>query len=912
MKTKAITGIAIALSVAVLASCSFAVPTKVQVKASPTVNAPFGSKEFKLSDEFSVSDLTESFGDSSSTIKVYDYFDGSDEEQYNIQKFLINMRVMDINVDFEEYISDLDFGSSLATQLGEQGFDIPSVDISQSGTTSFPIDTIIGDQLSAGAPLSIPMVESGSGSVIAATIPDQTVTATGFDTVTFSAGSLAIALSVTGNTASYALNVTNVAILDGATIIAQSATTVNAVSGGTVSIPLTGITLPASFKLRVTANTSGGTPLHPCTLNATPSFSNCTVSAATGFSIASETVDIGPEALAFSPEDGFVSATIGNGSITVNVPFPSTITGCTRILALSVQQPGGLNLSGTFDLSDGPAVFDLGTPAQTLNTNAITVSGTITIDGDDVDATALDGGSIDLTWTASANIAEFASLVLDAGDSDLSITQTIEQGLDDISAWVKWINFDKVGFSLDFTNNLPPGNDLIMTVSSTAFALGPLSITLEPDDPTTPAVEKTTVSAFKGSGNNDPLDTDPITNGEGDDYHFVVVDPGTGAVADIDYTISVEPASLSGGQVTLYDIVPGGHYSFAEENIAFVTDWSRASIDPGASYQGSFPETSGETIDLSMLGDIVSGDVQLDGIEARLYLNKFTDGVFDLTGNILAAYDGGASTQPLLGGADGSRESVTFAPAMPVFRDSGEFNTAWVSDTDETDVVFESTAGYTRADAPLPSGTDAYQELSNMDTILNDAPGDLRITYDFLASSLEITPDDLAEDARLTGDLVLILPFVVNATADAVLPLDEYMPELDEDLLGRDEIGGDTDIDRILDSLATMNLSLSIQNELGIGISAKLYQDSDGVPGNEWESETFAIDYIEPVGGVFEIQHESLGLNQVDVAFIKAHEFLPQVEILLPAGNYPLSRTGGITIGVTASVHTDVDQTFEF
>jgi len=899
MKYKALGCVALGVAALTLASCDFSVPKSLRVKASPTVNAAFGSKEFKLSDEFSVGDLTDSFGDSSSTVKVYDYLDGTSSTEYNIQKFLINMKVMDVPIDFNEYFTDFNFNTDLSSQLGEQSFDIPSVDISQSGSSPFDINGIIGDQLDAGAATGILMAETGSATTISATIPDTVISASGFDTVTFSSGSMNISVSVTGETLGYALSVTNVAILNGSTVISQVAASVNAVTGGVVTLPLAGVTLPSTFTLRVTASTSGGTEWHPITLNVDPAFSDCTVSAATGFSIANETVSIGPTQLDFSPGSGFVSAVIGEGSITVDVPFPSNVTGCTRTINLSITQPGGLSLSNTFDLADGPADFNLA--GESLSTSAITVSGTITINGTDVDATGLDSNPIDIAWSSSANIDNFTSIVLDAADADLSISQTIEQSLSDIAAWVKWINFDRVGFSLNFVNGLPTGNNLTMTVSSTAFALGPLTYTLTPDNPATGAQEYTAVTAFKGAGDNDPGDSDPATNGEANDYQLVVDDSTL-----IDYTITIEPENLAGGEVTLYNIAPGGHYVFAENEIDFVTEWARASIDPGTPFTGSFPEGSGDTIDMSMLKDIVSGTVKLDGIEARLYLNKFTTGAFDLQGNILASYNDGADSVAMLGGLNGSRVPVSFATTMPVFRDSGEYNTAWVNDVGEA--VFVDKPGYTQADAPLP---DTYQEISDMDTILNDAPADLKITYDFDATALEVTPAALATNTRLQGDLVLILPFVLKASADSILPLDTYLPDLTEDIFGREEIGGETETDKALESLSSMSMTLAITNELGVGVSAFLYQGVDS-SNPEWESNHFEIDNLPPQNGTYPIQTQTLGLERSDVEFIKNHLFMPKVQILLPEGTYPLSRTGGITIGVTATIRTEVDQTVDF
>lgn len=896
MKYKALGCVALGVAALTLASCDFSVPKSLRVKASPTVNAAFGSTSFEMADYFSVTDVTDAFASgSTSQMKVYDYIDSTEPE---VQKFLMHMKVMEMPISMSEYLGNLDISGSLSVNLQNQTVAVPAIGFTAGNSMSLDIASVFQNNLSAVGSVTASAPELGaSGSAI---IPAPTISLSGFSTVTFGSGSLDITFSVPDTApANYTLVITGVALLKASddSLIASSTGSANAKASGVISVPLTGVTLPNQIKVEITATTSGGTPPNLQTLTVTPAFTNCTISAATGFSV-NETLAISPPALSLGDTTNFVEATIGTGQINLVVsPLPSNITGLDRSLDLRISQNGvdiynqtGVSLEG---LTDNTLVIPLN--GTTLDDNPISVSGTVYVTGGPAGtaATNLGSAAIPVDWSVESDISLFSAITL-SGFSEFGSPQTFNEPVTTDSALYKWVDlirFDKVGLSLNYTNGLPAGNDFTLRVNSVAFGITNQDGTLAGSS-TAADVE---VVNDAGDGRDDP------TN----DYPF---DPQGLGPFGIDFSITVLPPGYNSGEFTLQNLVPGSSYAFSVNDVSVVSDWYDAVITPSQNFTGEYPEAAADPIDLSMLTDYLGEGLSFSEIGARLYIggkSATATQQVDLQGVMQAIYhypDPTDTVEPIslledsvylqnpLDTADANPASLVFA-SRPVLPDG---------------TLYDDRPG---ADTPLP--TPSLDISTALTDVFNTKPKDMRLSYDIAANSVTLGYNDLDSDAIVSVDLVLILPLSLSIPAEgADINLTKFIAGdsgTADDMFGRDPGEVDENLEKGLDSLLSMGLNMEMVNRTGVSGDFHLL-------GSNGFDATFTIDSGETV------QMVPLGLTYENIQAMKTSPFTFEAIRIVPSGgatSIDLNRQADGTksleiLSMTARVATEVDQTVDF
>ena len=137
------------LSASILAvSCGDFV-SNIQVKGSPTFYAPLGSTSLEISEYLSIADIREMMGADSpdAELQVYEYpferaLSADDPEDFeleqdNTMRFLVHYPLTSIDLDFGQYLADLNFEDSIAADMPAQSFTVPNIEDPAPQTVDF-------------------------------------------------------------------------------------------------------------------------------------------------------------------------------------------------------------------------------------------------------------------------------------------------------------------------------------------------------------------------------------------------------------------------------------------------------------------------------------------------------------------------------------------------------------------------------------------------------------------------------------------------------------------------------------------------------------------------------------------------------------------------------------------------------
>lgn len=126
MKKKSVYGFMLVAFCFILVSCGN-VFSKVQIKAKPSIYAPLGKEEFKMSTYVTVEKIEELLGggkeNSDFPFKIYDY----DGDKDGALAFRLYYPLMDFDLDFGNYLEGMDL-SSFKTAIPKIDFTVPTLD----------------------------------------------------------------------------------------------------------------------------------------------------------------------------------------------------------------------------------------------------------------------------------------------------------------------------------------------------------------------------------------------------------------------------------------------------------------------------------------------------------------------------------------------------------------------------------------------------------------------------------------------------------------------------------------------------------------------------------------------------------------------------------------------------------------
>jgi len=757
------------LACAILASslcfgCSHPFLSSVEVKASPTIYAALGTSNYQLSSYVSASTVQTMLG-STSGATAYDYQDST-----TIQKFLVHYPLTTVQLDFAQYLNSLNFGSTLAKSLTPGSFQVPSINQTQTQNGSFdlnaPLRSTVNGHLTAQ---SITVGETGASSLVSATVPAVTISLSDFSSATFASGYFQLLFApTTGQSSSFTLKASKISLTDSSgNLLASSASSVDLVAGGTATIPLTNVTLPGSFKVSITATTSGGSLGKQDTITTTPSLSSdTTVSAAQGVNLAT-TVNTPAISVPVNTSGTLVSATIGTGSLTITQDaLPAGWTGFTRSTTISLAQTGTGGLSLSKNGQTGNTIpFDLSGDSITANPIMVTASSAISATNASFNGL---NGPLTLACTAAVNVGLFSSITVQPG-SVFTPTQTFTESLgSQMLQWVQSITFSKIGMQFSVSNTLPTGNPMTIAMTSNALGItGQSPVTLPPG--------QTTIATFANTNK------------------FVLFPKNA---PTLDFTVTFEPQSYNPvtGQMTLYNITPGSSLSMGG-SVTPSDTWTQAVVSPpSGGYNGTVPG-DGSKINLSTLANYLGSNLTFKTIPAYLYVSGLPTNTA-MTGQITAQYAKGPyAVLP-------NNAPLTMLSAVPTF---------------PTGTVFTGAV-------PSPGSTSTPLDLS---IPLNAEPSDLTMTYNLNSNSVTVTPSTTNSTSTFQADLVVIVPLsLIAAAGGATLSFDSSMPTTD--LFGRNAGQDNSSSNKLLAQLTSLSLTINMTNTTGLVGTAVFTDNTQG------------------------------------------------------------------------------------
>ena len=851
MMKKFVLSLLVVMTGLIIISCNGLVtPSKVQVKGSPSVYAPLGSKTVTLSEYLNTDDIIKMMGadkpDSTMTVYEYPFTAGTTTPTFapgvadDNMRFLVHYPLTSVDLDFSQYLENIDLAGGISADFPAQTFIVPNIANPDPITINFNSALLISLNAISAFPVSFLSTSAGS-----LTVPAVSITLTGFEDATFSAGSMDFVISA-GTTAG--LSVSGVRILNAANE-EQASSTGPAVSlPGTVSIPLAGVTLNKDVQFEFTLSASEATL---GTLTVAPSFPDDTrLDAASGVSISAQTQTIPAMTIPGITDPTFVQATVGAGNITMAIgPVSGTVTGFTRSLTLAVtQDSGGLSSGVTNNTWPEPTVPLAG---ETINREAISLSGSVELSASNAEFSGMGTTGLVFSVAPNVDITTFSSVTMNPG-TGFEFEQTIETPLSqDMRDWVTSIEFTEVGLKLQFTNGLPAGNPIPIRVTSLAFDIDQTQNLL---------------------ATNPPATEYSFTNGSvASPYSFVPE-----LHENIDFTFELTPPGYNSGDgtMTLTNLAPGETFGFSLDSVEPVTEWTSITVDPQEGYTGSFPETGGDPLDLSMLTDYLGDGLGFADIPMYLYISGPE---FTATATVSAFYN------------DGNIDPKT-KELLPL----GLIDVVDLLLIEQTDAVVTTALGE-------PSAA-----LLGFNDVLNDNPSDLSISYSIDITAMTILKQEGVTPPPLKADLVIILPVAFKADGPlpkkiAIIEFDSLMGEHPTDLLGRKEGEEDKSLDDVFENLKSMAMKLDINNNLGLegtlvvsaGTGTDLFSKpvSLGSPG---------------------FKTSTLDLTKDNIEFIKRNNpFTPSFRLEIPNGTYHLKKNGGLDVKITLSIETDIDYSID-
>lgn len=666
---KKIAGILICIALALtLAGCSWHIPEKVSVKTNADYNFSLGNFEKDFSEQLNVSKM---IGDVQlpNNGKVYDYWPN---KQGDIQKFLMYMPLQEIPIDIGSYFDKGSLADSIKNISFEKEIEVPEVSF------SFPVDFKLDDVNK----------EIGKQFVLAGPIMNYSATQFGdilkkvADSISYEKGVLVVK--------AYAITPAQLASLNAGTATVESIVDEDNVytsySSGRVriisgnQIPLTGyfydgvaeLVIPSSgFEfISEDINIQFSDIPDPYDYNYQPlvfiakfdsdpnrPYQIKKVSGiGTGITVPSVSFNEKIDSLESLKDSGVEECTIGEGSIDLDFDIPAEWK--------NVQIIYGITMTGGIEATSGSVTATSG------NSNNV---GSIDLDGKSISAEEItvnaavdllvEGATIDFTKAPAisfdSNISRIETVTVKLSDTDLSVSDS--QPLpDEVLDFLKAIELRQCGIEGTYTNTLPEGNEITLSVSSDFFGLNSTTQTIEGGKEN---------KEFNLLSSNTDVRTIKLakTPSAADEFNA------------FDFDVNVSLPGGASDKVTVSNVVPGETYKLAID-ITPVIDWAAVTINteqlelPADKIGTGFdPSTIFSSMD-DALGEGFSDNISIPDCNLYLYITKPEISALDnlsFTGSVISMYYGDADKNKLAGteatpilSAD---QELSFAPEAPTF-----------------------------------------------------------------------------------------------------------------------------------------------------------------------------------------------------------------------------------------------------
>ena len=472
---KKIAGILICIALAfTLAGCSWKIPETVSVKTNADYNFSLGNFEKDFSENLSVSKM---IGDLQlpNNGKVYDYWPN---KKGDTQSFLMYMPLQEIPIDIGSYFDKGSLADSIKNISFEKEIEVPEVSF------SFPVEFNLDDvnkEINKQFVLAGP-IQNYDASEFGAILKEVA------DSITYEKGVLVVT--------AYEVNLEDIAKLNAGTATIQSIANNIATSYyGSVSItsgdqaPLSGYFNNGKAELVIPSN---GFDFISDDINI--NFTNIPSPSDYGYkplvfiakidtdreyqikkvsgigntiSIPSVSFNQKIDSLEALKDSGVEECTIGEGSIDLDFDIPSEWKNVA--ITYGITMTGGIEATSgscTASSSSSNNVGSIDLDGKSIKAEEINVSAavTLTVAGATIDFTKPPAISFD------SNISRIKTVTVKLSDTSLSVADS--QVLpDEVLDFISEIELRQCGIEGTYTNTLPEGNEITLTVSSDFFGL---------------------------------------------------------------------------------------------------------------------------------------------------------------------------------------------------------------------------------------------------------------------------------------------------------------------------------------------------------------------------------------------------------------------------------------------------------
>ena len=606
---KKIAGILICIALALgFTGCSWQIPEKVSVKTNAEYNFSLGNFKSDFSEQL---DINKMLGDLQlpNNGKVYDYWPNKNGDS---QKFLMYMPIQEIPIDISSYFDSSALGDQLQKISFEKEFEVPEV--SFSFPVKFELDKV-NEEINKQFILA-GMIQDYNSSQFGAILKQIA------DTISYSKGTLVVkAYTINGETLA-SLN-------NGSTSIQESVSDsdIDTSYYGNISITSGGKSLFGYFRngiVELTIPESGfdfkaddinisftnkptfmNVPSHVfvAKIDSTRPYQIKSVSGiGSGISINKIDIDQDFDALQSLKDSGVEECRIGTGKIDIDFDLPAEWKNVQ--IAYSIEMSGGINVAATeFTASAGSSnnVGSISLNGKDITAEKINVKASFLI--------SIAGATIDFTKPPAigfdSSISNIERVTAKLSDTNLSFAQS-QKLPDEVLAILKQIELKKCGIKGTYTNTLPTGNDVTLSISSDFFGLS------------------NKAQIIKGGVQDESFEL--ATSNDTRTINLSSANPlPEGMYNAFDFNVDVTLPGGAANKVTIEDVSPGQKYKLAI-NVEPIINWESVTIDTKTLPEqkdtvgtGFNPSTIFNSIN-DVLGEGFADNIELPDCKLYLYL----------------------------------------------------------------------------------------------------------------------------------------------------------------------------------------------------------------------------------------------------------------------------------------------------
>lgn len=863
-----------------LVGCKWNVPQKVTVKSNAEYNFTVGKVSKNLSDSV---DLSKTLSDSLSTnnAKIYDYY--PNELDSAVQKYLMEMPIKDIELDFGKYFEGLNVAGDIQGLSHSETFTVPNV----NGQTATSKVDLTGLQT---------IVNTFVGTVLSTS--DYTTSSSTLDveyeTVIYETGAT---IHVTANNANHGQPVQLIHKKDEVTEDILATTTL---SGYEATLDIGGISITKDTFIYINGSKATNAD-NGVTINGVPvKVTGLKINYPVTVNFDSTNVSVG--------SNTFKSATIGEG--TMQLSFEGFTDWSGVKVGYTIKASGGITDSdGKSVLIEEPGLDITTTTPDSVNlNNDKLLPEKITIEPENIYLDLRDtseykdapGATItfaannpSITIKAGFNITEFSSMQA-YYDGSIKVDKS-ESLSDDITSMVKKIKLKASGLKGTYTNTLPAGNTITGNTITLKAKSGFLKIENSGSEKEFSLEANKTDESIEilGEEHEEAISKDPATEV---DFYAEIELPG----------YKKNEGDPKGPYIELSGIKPGETYTIGFD-LKPVIDWEEITIDASSYSQRDSINTGINLTSLfsgfeSALGSGIGGKLKLKSLPVYLYCSKPSAGGFSdvkFNGQIKMYYKDDTK------GAIPDGETYLLGDSS----DAAEMNLVSVPELDKV-VIDEEKGTYfvkTDIDAFPSSVAIDIKDLISVNIDKEEYPNaSLAVDYDlglggangeFTISKSQLEGDTTSA-IKITALIVLPLQFVT--TDEISLDIMKMMgKDGTSDLFGRSEAMDTTTIDKYLGAISSVSLNYKCDELPFYAIKPlELKVALDGNPAN-------AHSYSFGQGSIV------LDFDEID-SLLGTYPLAPSVVFCIPATTFSIPREIAISTALGLNIKTDGSVSFDF